>query len=112
MAAPTKPPVSAARMAAGMATDRSVSTPRDAVPRAVLLDALGTLLELVPPWPALVRELAQRDVVVAEREARAAMLAEMAYYRAHLHEARDPVALSDLRRRCAGVMARALPEEA
>src|SRR3954469_25605673 len=112
MAAPTKPPVSAARMAAGMATDRSVSTPRDAVPRAVLLDALGTLLELVPPWPALVRELAARDVAVSEPQARDAGLAEMAYYRAHLGEARDAVALAGLRRRCAQVLAGALPPQA
>jgi putative hydrolase of the HAD superfamily len=72
--------------------------------RAVLLDALGTLVELERPWPHLVDELAARGVVVGEDQARAAMLAEMAYYRAHHDEAVDWEALKDLRRRCAAVV--------
>jgi putative hydrolase of the HAD superfamily len=72
--------------------------------RAVLLDALGTLVELERPWPHLVDELAARGVVVGEDRARAAMLAEMAYYRAHHDEAVDWEALKDLRRRCAAVV--------
>jgi putative hydrolase of the HAD superfamily len=72
--------------------------------RAVLLDALGTLIELERPWPHLVDELAARGVVVGEDDARAAMLAEMAYYRAHHDEAVDWTALKDLRRRCAAVV--------
>jgi putative hydrolase of the HAD superfamily len=72
--------------------------------RAVLLDALGTLLELERPWPHLVDELAARGVVVGEDQARAAMLAEMAYYRAHHDEAVDWEALKDLRHRCAAVV--------
>jgi putative hydrolase of the HAD superfamily len=72
--------------------------------RAVLLDALGTLVELERPWPHLMNELAARGVVVDEDEARAAMLAEMAYYRAHHDEAVDWAALKDLRRRCAAVV--------
>jgi putative hydrolase of the HAD superfamily len=72
--------------------------------RAVLLDALGTLVELERPWPHLVEELAARGVVVGEDDARAAMLAEMAYYRAHHDEAVDWAALEDLRRRCAAVV--------
>ena len=72
--------------------------------RAVLLDALGTLIELERPWPHLVEELAARGVVVGEDDARAAMLAEMAYYRAHHDEAVDWAALKDLRRRCAAVV--------
>jgi putative hydrolase of the HAD superfamily len=72
--------------------------------RAVLLDALGTLIELERPWPHLVDELAARGVVVGEDDARAAMLAEMAYYRAHHDEAVDWAALKDLRRRCAAVV--------
>ena len=75
-------------------------TPR----RAVLLDALGTLVELERPWPHLVEELAARGVVVGEDDARRAMLAEMAYYRAHHDEAVDWEALKDLRRRCAAVV--------
>jgi putative hydrolase of the HAD superfamily len=78
----------------------------------VLLDALGTLVELVPPWPALVRELRARGVEVREDEARAALLGEMAYYRAHLHEAPTPVALAGLRARCARTLGDALPPAA
>ncbi|MEA2359924.1 MAG: hypothetical protein QOI62_3184 [Solirubrobacteraceae bacterium] len=78
---------------------------RDAIPAAVLLDALGTLIELERPWPHLVAELAARGVVVGEDDARRAMLAEMAYYRAHHDEASSWAALRDLRRRCAGVVA-------
>jgi putative hydrolase of the HAD superfamily len=77
---------------------------RDAIPATVLLDALGTLVELERPWPHLVDELAARGVVVDEDDARAAMLAEMAYYRAHHDEAVDWPALKDLRRRCAAVV--------
>jgi putative hydrolase of the HAD superfamily len=81
-------------------------------PRAVLLDALGTLVELVPPWPALVRELGARGAVVDEPAARTALLAEIAYYRAHHDEARDAAALADLRARCAEVLREALPAPA
>ena len=85
------------------ATMRAVMA-RDGIPSAVLLDALGTLVELETPWPHLARELAARGVVVDLRRARAAMLAEMAYYRAHHDEARDWATLKDLRRRCAAVV--------
>jgi putative hydrolase of the HAD superfamily len=78
---------------------------RDRIRAAVLLDALGTLVELEPPWPHLLDELAARGVVVGEEQARAAMLAEMAYYRAHHDEAGDYAGLVDLRRRCAAVVA-------
>jgi putative hydrolase of the HAD superfamily len=77
---------------------------RDAIPATVLLDALGTLVELERPWPHLVDELAARGVVVGDEDARAAMLAEMAYYRAHHDEAGDWAGLVDLRRRCAAVV--------
>jgi putative hydrolase of the HAD superfamily len=77
-------------------------------PRAVLLDALGTLVDLVPPWPALVQELAARGVTVSERRAREALLAEMAYYRAHHAEGRDAATLRRLRERCARVLGDAL----
>lgn len=70
----------------------------------MLLDALGTIVELERPWPHLVDELAARGVVVGEDDARAAMLAEMAYYRAHHDEASSWPALRDLRRRCAAVI--------
>jgi putative hydrolase of the HAD superfamily len=77
---------------------------RESIPTAVLLDALGTIVELERPWPHLVDELAARGVMVAEEDARAAMLAEMAYYRAHHDEASTWPALRDLRRRCAAVI--------
>ena len=77
---------------------------REGIPSAVLLDALGTLIELETPWPHLVEELAARGVEVGEDDARGAMLAEMAYYRAHHDEASTRPALEDLRRRCAAVI--------
>jgi putative hydrolase of the HAD superfamily len=77
---------------------------REGIPAAILLDALGTLVELETPWPRLADELAARGVVVGEEAARAAMLAEMAYYRAHHDEAGDWAGLKDLRRRCAAVV--------
>jgi putative hydrolase of the HAD superfamily len=77
---------------------------REGIPSTVLLDALGTLVALETPWPRLTRELAARGVVVGEEQARTAMLAEMAYYRAHHDEAKDWAGLKDLRRRCAGVV--------
>jgi putative hydrolase of the HAD superfamily len=82
----------------------SAAMPADAIPAVVLLDALGTLIELERPWPHLVDELAARGVVVGEDDARRAMLAEMAYYRAHHDEASDFAGLRDLRRRCAAVI--------
>lgn len=82
-------------------------------PRAILLDALGTLLTFEAPAPHLRAELETRlGVDVGERSAAAAIAAEMSYYRAHLHEGRDAVALAGLRRRCAEAMRPALPPPA
>jgi len=61
----------------------------------VLLDALGTLLELEPPVPALRAELAARG--------------EITYYRAHHLEGSDRAGVARLRRRCAEEMRAALP---
>jgi putative hydrolase of the HAD superfamily len=72
--------------------------------RAVLLDALGTLVELERPWPRLVAELGARGTTVTEADARRAMLAEMAYYKANHDDAGDRAGLADLRRRCAAVV--------
>lgn len=79
-------------------------------PRAVFLDALGTLLALEPPAPRLVAALAERGVEVDEDVAAAALAAEIAYYRAHHHEARDAASLADLRDRCTIVLQQHLPE--
>ncbi len=81
-------------------------------PRAVLLDALGTLLELPDPRPALVAGLAERGAAVGEAEAGAALAAEIAFYRAHHDEAGDAEALADLRARCTEVLRAALPARA
>ncbi|HEY1516190.1 MAG TPA: HAD-IA family hydrolase [Solirubrobacteraceae bacterium] len=79
-------------------------------PAVILLDALGTLVALEPPAPRLRIELAERfEVEVSEEQAARAIAAEIAYYRAHLDDGRDPEALHGLRRRCAGVLRAALP---
>lgn len=80
--------------------------------RAVLLDALGTLLELDDPAPLLADELRRRDVVISVEQARTAVRAEIGYYRAHHDEASSRERLDDLRRRCTAVLAGALPEHA
>jgi putative hydrolase of the HAD superfamily len=80
--------------------------------RAVLLDALGTLVELPAPWPFLVAELDARGASVTEDEARIALLEEMAYYRAHHDEAVGVPELDDLRDRCTEVLRAALPAHA
>ena len=76
--------------------------------RAVLLDALGTLVELEPPAPHLRRGLPD----ISEEDAKRAIAAEMAYYRAHLDEARDAESLANLRRSCAEALRDALPVNA
>jgi putative hydrolase of the HAD superfamily len=82
------------------------------VTRAVLLDALGTLVELPAPGPALVEELRARGVRVRETEAAWAIGAEIAFYRAHLHHAGTPEGLALLRERCTEVLRHALPAHA
>ena len=69
--------------------------------RAVFLDALGTLVELEPPWVTL------RDRVpgeISDERLEEALRAEMAYYREHAQEGRDEASLADLRRRCATIV--------
>jgi putative hydrolase of the HAD superfamily len=73
--------------------------------RAVFLDALGTLLELEPPWLRL--RAALGDEIPDERIVRA-VRAEMAYYRDHSHEGRDRESLAALRARSAAVLSREL----
>lgn len=78
--------------------------------RALLLDALGTLVELPPPGPALREELAERfGVEVSEAQARTAIAAEVAFYRRHFDRARDAESVAALRERCAEVLRSALP---
>jgi putative hydrolase of the HAD superfamily len=73
-------------------------------PRAILLDALGTLVALEPPAPRLAAELRRHGVSVSEADAARAIAAEIAYYRAHLDEGRDPASLAALRATCAEAM--------
>lgn len=78
--------------------------------RALLLDALGTLVELEPPVEPLRRELRERfGVRVSAAEAGAAVRAEIAFYRAHHDEASDRATLADLRARAAAALRAALP---
>jgi len=76
--------------------------------RAVLLDALGTLVELQPPAPRLRRLLVRAGFEVSEERAAAGFAAEIAYYLDHHLEGSDPERLERLRDRCAEEMRRAL----
>lgn len=76
--------------------------------RAVLLDCLGTLLELESPAPPLRRELARRGIEVSAAGAQRAFGAEVNYYLGHHLEGRDPESLERLRDACAAVTAEAL----
>jgi len=76
--------------------------------KAVLLDALGTLVELQPPAPRLQRLLGQAGFEVSEERAAAGFAAEIAYYLDHHLEGSDRERLERLRDRCAEEMRRAL----
>ena len=81
--------------------------------KAILLDALGTLLELEPPAPFLRAELSRRfGVGLSETDAQRAIAAEIAFYRRHFDEGRDEQSLAALRRRCAEALLAALPAQA
>lgn len=73
--------------------------------KAVFLDALGTLVELEPPWPLLAEAL---GLPADDERVEAAMRREMAYYRDHAHEATDLSTLEELRDECAALVAREL----
>jgi putative hydrolase of the HAD superfamily len=78
--------------------------------RALLIDAMGTLVTLQSPAPLLRRELAARfGIEVSEPDAAAALAAEIAFYRAHMGDGRDARSLRELRLRCARTLGRALP---
>jgi putative hydrolase of the HAD superfamily len=80
--------------------------------RAVLLDALGTLVELQPPAPRLQRLLRESGIEVTEQQAAAGFAAEIAYYLDHHLDGSDRERLERLRDRCAEEMRKAiaLPE--
>jgi putative hydrolase of the HAD superfamily len=75
---------------------------------AVLLDALGTLVELQPPAPRLRLRLAEEGFEVSEERAAAGFAAEISYYLEHHLEGSDRERLEDLRDRCANAMMEAL----
>ena len=78
-------------------------------PRAVLLDAMGTLITFEPPAPRLRAALRDRlGVDVGEAAAARAMRLEIAHYRAHLHSGGDAAGLAALRRASAEAMRPAL----
>jgi putative hydrolase of the HAD superfamily len=76
--------------------------------RAVFLDALGTLVELEPPWMSLRERLPPE---IGDEQLKDALRAEMAYYREHADEGRDEASLADLRERCAALVSERLGAE-
>jgi len=80
---------------------------RTASIKAVLLDALGTLVELEPPWVHLAAALGIEE----DEQMVSAFRGEMGYYREHAHEGRDEASLADLRRRCAAIVSKGLGKE-
>jgi putative hydrolase of the HAD superfamily len=75
--------------------------------RAAFFDALGTLVELEPPWEHLAAALG----VPADEALVAAVRKEMAFYKEHSHEGRDAESLAALRARCADVLSWELDRE-
>jgi putative hydrolase of the HAD superfamily len=79
--------------------------------RAVLLDAMGTLVRLEDPVPRLRASLLRRfGVDVGHDAAAAAVRAEIGFYRTNLLQGRDEASLAALRAECAEVMRPVLPE--
>ena len=76
--------------------------------RAVLLDALGTLVELQPPAPRLGRLLREAGFEVSEHEAGVGFAAEIGYYLDHHLDGSDSERLERLRDRCAEELRRAV----
>ena len=73
--------------------------------RALLIDAMGTLVSLADPAPALVALLARRcGAEVSPARAREGLRAEISHYRAHMQQGRDARGLAELHRDCAAVL--------
>lgn len=82
-------------------------------PRAILLDALGTLVALERPAPRLVALLRERHAIeVSQAAASAALRIEMSHYREQCARASDEPRLAALRLECAAILARELGGEA
>ena len=83
------------------------------VPDAILLDALGTLIELRPPAPLFCEEFHKRfGIAMPVSQAERAIATEIAYYRDHIDDGADMDELLELRRRCVMAMLDELPSEA
>ncbi len=75
----------------------------------MLLDALGTLIGIQPPWQRLVDLLdARHGIPITLDQSVAALQAEMAYYRRNCQKAGDAGSLAVLRDECAAVVAGSL----
>ncbi|HET9104591.1 MAG TPA: HAD family hydrolase [Solirubrobacteraceae bacterium] len=78
--------------------------------RALLVDAMGTLVRLLPAAARLRAELAERaGITVSEAEAAQGLAAEIAYYRTHMHEGSDRASVAVLHRDCGAALAAAMP---
>lgn len=75
--------------------------------RALLIDALGTLIQLDDPSPRLAAALGVKDA----GEVAQAVRKEMAFYREHAHEGTDAESLTALRARCAEILSWELNRE-
>ena len=82
------------------------------LPGVLSLDALGTLLEMLDPFDALVGELADRGVTVTREEVTPALVAEMTHYRAGMQGAGDAGTLHALRLSSTQVLFDQLPTSA
>ena len=82
------------------------------LPPVLSLDALGTLLEMLDPFDALVAELGARGVVVTRDEVSDALVAEMTHYRAGMQGAHDAATLHELRLSSTQVLLDLLPGRA
>lgn len=80
--------------------------------RALLIDAMGTLVSLQPPVPLLRSELLARfDVELSVEQAARAIAAEISYYRAHMEQGRDERSVAALHRHCAVALRDALDRD-
>lgn len=77
-------------------------------PRAVLLDAFGTLIHLEPPVPVLAALLTEAGHPAPEDRVAQALATEIRHYRSRMHIARDAAGLTALRAECGAVLAAAL----
>ncbi len=74
----------------------------------LLLDAMGTVIQLMPPAPRMTRALARAGYPNPEERVATAMRAEIAYYLGHHQEGRTPAAVARVRAACAAVLAEGL----